>query len=338
MGDPTQNYINHIVLVLDESGSMHPHRSELVKVADAQIKHLADRSQHLDQETRVTIYTFSNTVRCIIYDKDVLRLPSIAQYYNPNGGTALIDATMQAVDDLAMTPEKYGDHAFLMYVLSDGEENSSRAFRAVHLAERLKRLPDHWTVAALVPNAIGMHDAKRVGFPAANVAIWSATSEHGIEEVGKTIKDATERFMVARASGVRGTHTLFATGEDKVNSTTIKAAGLKPVAPSKYDLIPVIHDEAIKDFVEGTCGLKFKLGRYYYQLMKTETIQPQKDVAILEVATGKIYNGKQARDLIGLPDVQVRAKPDPNKKYVTFVQSTAPNRKLIAGTKLLILT
>jgi Mg-chelatase subunit ChlD len=51
-----QNYINHIVMVLDMSGSMSPHARELIKVADGQIAHLARRSQELDQETRITVY------------------------------------------------------------------------------------------------------------------------------------------------------------------------------------------------------------------------------------------------------------------------------------------
>jgi Mg-chelatase subunit ChlD len=69
-----QNYINHVVLVLDESASMTNHKRDLVRVADGQIEYLARRSQELDQETRVSVYVFSNEVKCLIYDKDVLRL------------------------------------------------------------------------------------------------------------------------------------------------------------------------------------------------------------------------------------------------------------------------
>lgn len=74
---------------------------ELVKVADAQIAYLAQRSKELDQETRITVYTFNNTVQCVVYDKDVLRLPSIAEFYQPRGMTALIDATLKSQDDLS---------------------------------------------------------------------------------------------------------------------------------------------------------------------------------------------------------------------------------------------
>lgn len=62
------NIINHIALVLDSSSSMSGLASRLVQVVDAKIKHLATLSEELGQETRVSIYTFSDTVRCVVYD------------------------------------------------------------------------------------------------------------------------------------------------------------------------------------------------------------------------------------------------------------------------------
>ena len=99
-----ENIINHIVLVLDASTSMTHLSSELIKVADNQIAHLAIRSKELDQETRITVYSFASSgydwrtpkIDCLVYDKDVLRMPSIAQVYQAKGNTPLIDATIVA--------------------------------------------------------------------------------------------------------------------------------------------------------------------------------------------------------------------------------------------------
>src|SRR5262245_5192357 len=127
MNSKPQNYINHIALVLDASSSMSPLRDQVVKVADNQIEHLARRSKELDQETRVTVYTFASEIECLFYDKDVLRLPSLKTHYKAYGNTRLVDASIKALEDLSKTPELYGDHAFLAYVLTDGEENYSSA-------------------------------------------------------------------------------------------------------------------------------------------------------------------------------------------------------------------
>lgn len=338
-----QNYINHIALVLDKSSSMGIHRTALVKVADAQIAYLAQRSKELDQETRVTVYTFADKVECVIYDKDVLRLPSIAEVYEPYGWTAMLDGTHQAIDDLKMTPEKYGDHAFLIYVLTDGMENASTRADRHTLSDRIKGLPDHWTMAALVPDATAKHEAKRFGFPADNVAVWDANSAKGMAEVGETIKKATDTFMANRAKGVRGTKNLFG-GATAVNDATIQAAALKPLPTSEYVLIPVPPQPAakhgepikIKEFVEG-CNHHYQIGKAYYQLNKRERIQGNKDIVIVEKATAKVYRGDGVRGMLGLPDLETRVYPDANPKFQIFVQSTSVNRYLEVGTKLLLL-
>src|SRR6185437_12931220 len=235
----SQNYINHIVMVLDMSYSMMPHRSNLIAVADGQISHLARRSKELDQETRITVYVFDDVNECVIYDKDVLRLPSIAKFYHPRGGTALRDATGQALIELAETPERYGDHAFLVYVLTDGEENRSRMVSAAQLKSSIAALPDHWTVAALVPNAMGKHAAKQCGFPSDNIAIWNPDDKGGVAEVGETIKQATENFMTNRAKGVRGSKSLFSVGADVLNTQTVAAAGLTPLDVDSYNILHI---------------------------------------------------------------------------------------------------
>lgn len=338
-----QNFINHIALVLDRSSSMSPHAEALIKVADAQVAYLAQRSKELDQETRVTIYVFANDVECVVYDKDVLRLPSIREFYKPYGWTSLLDGTLQALDDLKMTPEKYGDHAFLLYVLTDGAENASRRSDKFSLADRINALPNHWTMAALVPDQTGKHEAKRFGFPADNIAVWDTSSVKGVAEVGETIKKATDTFMTNRAKGVRGTKNLFG-GAAVVNDATIQAAALTPLPTSAYVLIPVPpqpvekKDEPIKikEFVEG-CNHHYMIGKAYYQLNKRERIQGNKDIVIVEKSTAKVFKGDGVRAMLGLPDLETRVYPDTNPKYQIFIQSTSVNRYLEVGTKLLLL-
>lgn len=330
-----ENYINHVVLVLDASSSMGPHKNELIKVADGQVEYLARRSQELDQETRVSVYSFNQQVQCLIYDKDVLRLPSIKTLYNTSGMTALVDATLKSLDDLEQTATLYGDHAFLAFVLTDGQENSSKS-RPAKLVDRLGSLPVNWTVAGLVPDQRSVFEAKSFGFPPENIAVWNATSAAGVVEVGKTIRTATENFMTARTKGVRGTRSLFSTGLDAVNKNTVRSA-LKPLSQDAYYVFPVHKDSVIKEYINSR-GLTYKIGKGFYQLTKIETIQPQKQVAIREKKTGKVYWGEAARDLLGLPrGAEARVKPDINPEYDVFIQSTAVNRKLLRNTDVLVM-
>jgi hypothetical protein len=330
-----QNLINHVALVLDASSSMHHLREHVIRVADEQISYLARRSEELKQETRITVYVFSSTVKCLVYDMDVLRLPSLREVYRPEGMTALIDATLKSQDDLAQTPELYGDHSFLTFVITDGAENRSRS-SAGDLRTRLLNLPDNWTVAVLVPDQVAKREAKQFGFPSENIAIWDSTSTRGLEEGFETIRRATDTFMKSRASGTRGTRSLFSTGADAVNADTIKSANLKPLAKDTYILIPVPSDTPIREFVQ-KAGYTYRTGRAHYQLMKTETIQGNKELMVVEKSSGRAYSGPDARKIVGLPDMTVRVKPDHNPDFDIFVQSTSTNRKLIAGTRLLLL-
>ncbi|WP_432038558.1 vWA domain-containing protein [Streptomyces cucumeris] len=341
-----QNYINHVALVLDASSSMSHLSRKVVEVADQQIAYLARRSGELDQETRVTVYVFADKVECVIYDKDVLRMPSLKQLYRAGGMTALLAAALKSQRELAQTAQLYGDHSFLTFVLTDGQENAShrcpdapsRDPRELveSVAGMFSAQEDNWTLAVLVPDQMGKREAMQCGFPKDNIAIWDATSTQGLEEAGHVIQQATEKFMVGRTKGIRGSRAVFSTGAEAVNQDTIKAAGLTPVSPSMYRLIPVARDAAIRDWVIES-GHTYRTGGAFYQLSKSEKVQARKQIAVLEKKTDRVYTGPEARALLGLPDVEVRVKPDHNDDFTIFVQSTSVNRKLIPNTRLLLM-
>lgn len=341
-----QNYINHVALVLDASSSMSHLSGKVVEVADQQIAYLARRSQELDQETRVTVYAFSDKVECVIYDKDVLRMPSLKQLYRTGGMTALLAASLKSQHELAQTAQLYGDHSFLTFVLTDGQENASHRCPGAPtrnprelvqaVATMIETQEDNWTLAVLVPDQMGKREAMQCGFPKDNIAIWDATSTQGLDEAGQVILKATENFMVGRTKGIRGSRAVFSTGAETVNKDTIEAAGLTPADPSKYELIPVSRETAIRDWVIES-GHSYRTGCAFYQLGKPEKIQARKQIAVLEKKTDQIYTGPEARALLGLPNAEVRVKPDHNDDFTIFVQSTSVNRKLIANTRLLLM-
>ncbi|MFD8142166.1 vWA domain-containing protein [Streptomyces sp. NPDC059708] len=341
-----QNFINHVALVLDASSSMSHLSDKVVEVADQQIAYLARRSQELDQETRVTVYVFADKVECVIYDKDVLRMPSLKQLYRVGGMTALLAATLKSQRELAQTAQLYGDHSFLTFVLTDGQENASHRCADAPsrdpreltraMATMIETQRDNWTLAVLVPDQMGRREAMGCGFPKDNIAIWDATSTRGLEEAGQVIREATEKFMVGRTKGIRGSRAVFSTGAEAVNAKTVMAAGLTPVEEGEYQLVPVAREAGIREWIV-ECGHTYRTGGAYYQLSKSEKVQARKKIAVLEKKTDRVYTGPQARALLGLPDAEVRVKPDQNDDFTIFVQSTSVNRKLVANTRLLLM-
>lgn len=331
-----QGYINHVAIIADASSSMTRHKSALIKVLDGQVKHLAQRSTELNQETRVTYYVFNQTVECLVYDKDVLRLPSIQNRYNPRGRTALMDAAHRGIGDLQQTAQLYGDHAFLVYVLTDGQENESHLVTSSMLNRTLTGLPENWTVAALVPDQSGVFEAKKFGFPAGNIQVWDTTSSEGLVEAGGTIRRATDQFMTGREKGIRGSRSVFSMDPSNLNTSNLYKAGLRPLKTEEFVQLPVAVTSDIKPFVEDH-GISYRLGIAYYQLTKTETIQAGKKIAVRRRSTGEVFTGQHARDLLGLADDAVKVTPGYNPDFDVFVQSTSVNRKLLPSTDLLVI-
>jgi hypothetical protein len=166
-----------------------------------------------------------------------------------------------------------------------------------------------------------------------------------MEEASQVITRAHTSYMEARATGLRSTNNLFDMSAAAVNATTIQAAGLTPLDPSEYVLIPVIFkppfkegDDWISTFTE-SIGYQYVARRGFYQLtLASVLVQAHKEIAVVEKKSGKVYTGKNARALLGLPDMNVTLKASQNPDYDIFIQSTSNNRKLLLGSKYLYLT
>lgn len=329
--------IEHIVIVIDESGSMNTHRTTVPLIVDNLTSHLAQRFKELgaNEEVRISIFTFGSRTgyKCLIWDRDVLRMPSIKGNYDPYGNTALITATSKSIDTLLRTPQEYGDHSFLMYIVTDGYENASQYRDIQTFPAKLGGLPDNWTVGIFVPDQRGVYEAKKFGFPKDSISVWDTSKSFA--EVGTVITRTTDTFLENRSKGFKGTKSLFSMKRLTVND--IKN-NLTPLMYTQYNLLPTAYDVRIDQLAERFTGSPLVRGCGFYQLTKKETVQDYKQVAVQLKQGGAIYVGKQARQLLGLPDQTVDVVPDSHPEYTIYVQSTAPNRKILAGTNLLLLT
>lgn len=333
-----QNYINHIALVVDKSGSMFSVGQDLVKVFDQEIEHLKSRSVELNQETRISVYLFGSDVECLVFDMDAMRMPSLKQFYNASGQTKLIDAVIKSVEDMNKLPQLYGDHAFLVYALTDGEENNSRNYPAA-LKDTLNKLPENWTIVCMVPNSRGIHEAKKFGFPVNNIQVWN-TDSAGTVEVGKSFRSAMDNYMDNRSKGVRGSSNFFSldTSGIKVKDASANLTKLSTDKYKRYQVNSGFNGFAvIRDFVEAATGKSYVKGSTYYELTKTEMIQSYKEICIQDRKSTAVYSGANARTLLGLPNSDVKVSPDKHSGWRIFVQSTSVNRKLPRNSYVLVM-
>lgn len=362
-----KNKIHHITYVLDQSGSMQRHLYDVPKVMDDLIAGLAEDSRnHPGEETRVSVFAFSNPHKerfeCYLYDMDVLHVPSISGLYKITGGTALCDAMVQVIEDIAMIPEKYGEHFHLVYLLSDGEELHSTTQGRQRLPQLIRQLPQNVTLGAFTPSMQGKHFLMRYGFERDNISVWDPTQQGAVLEAGRTMAASTASYMATTRSGsATSVKNLF-------TANAPKAAELKrdlvPVTPGSYYFHSVTAED-LAQVANGRIEEVFELkerqavaagrqktaqvyipGRVYYEFSKRERIQHYKKIVIAIYDRSRneedVYSGPGVREKLGLPDdgkSEVRISPGEwiSKGYKVYVLSTSNNRKVVPGTRLLVM-
>ena len=322
---------NHVSILLDVSFSMRTILPQVVKVFNAQIAGLRASSLAHEQETRVSVYKFSSAVDNLIFDVDVAR-PMLLEELKPEYNTRLLDALDRCLNDMQLLPQVYGDHAFMVYLLTDGEENESRITNAAAMTRRLGSLPENYTIAAFAPDERARDLLIKYGIPEGNVELWQPDKK-GLLDVERKFGVTMENFYTSRASGIRGSSCVF---------SSLKVKDVKAVAKEVrgYKMLQYkggVDGMAIKDYVITKLG-RYVIGSTYYELVKPEKIQPSKAIAVQNIKSGKVYVGTEARSLLGLPDdKEVRVKPVDNDKWTVFVQSKSVNRKIVNGQRLLVL-
>lgn len=330
------NLINHVAFVIDESSSMGPLKKELLEVLNGIVTRLKIAGEKSGQETRVSLYSFSTNVRCFAFDIDISRFEFPKEYF-PCGMTALLEAVGTCVQEMSLIPEIHGDHAFLVYVLTDGQDNQSTRYSSsclnTVLRERMGR--ENWSFGILVPDTRGYEDARRAGFDQPCIKVWESTKK-GMKAVESVVHDSVEAFYAGRKSGKRNSRSLFQVDLSGVTSTKVRGA-LDPLPEGCFSLKWVGNrDRVIREFCEAEFGVYDK-GSVYYQLVKPETVQGYKKIAIQNVASGKVYVGDAARDLLKIGKEDLRLKPGEFGHFRVFIQSTSVNRKLLAHTMILVL-
>jgi hypothetical protein len=107
-------------------------------------------------------------------------------------------------------------------------------------------------------------------------------------------------------------------------------AELHPCAPTKFQVFNVGEDIGIKEFCE-MMRIRFEKGRGFYEFIKPEIVQPQKEIVLMNRETGDLYEGDVARKIAGIGKNEEKAKIKPGDlpKYRIFIQSTSVNRKLL---------
>ena len=259
------------------------------------------------------------------------------EYIADGNSTPLFDSVGDLIEQLQAVPDAADPEvSFIVMVITDGEENSSKKWSGASISRKIKELQatDRWTFVFRVPRG-GRRTLVGYGIPDGNILEWDQTTK-GVQAATVATRSAVKSFYAARATGVKSTDKFYA----DLSTVSIKEVQTALVDISgQVDVYVVGKANAgvqIRDFVEAQ-GVTFSKGCAFYQLSKTEEVQDYKQIVIRDKQKGAVYSGFAARDMLGLPQSGTcKLAPGQHGQYEIFIQSTSVNRKLVENTNVLV--
>lgn len=158
----------HILMVLDESGSMIPQRNDVV----GGFNNFITEQKSSDDECVVSLIKFNTSKQTVFsaipIEEVQLLTPS---QYSPSGFTALYDAVAEAIS----LGEEVTSDRVLCVVVTDGEENSSKEISFEKITSLIKdhEAMDNWTFVYLGVDPLSW--AQQVGMSASNTRSYDPT-------------------------------------------------------------------------------------------------------------------------------------------------------------------
>lgn len=229
----------HVVIILDESGSMAQTRDVTIRGVNEQIQKIKESGKSDKVKTFVSFVTFNSRgqTKFRIFNQAVENLNEITEKdYVPNGSTAIYDAVGEAVDKyITETKHDDKDTTYLFVIVSDGEENSSGTYTAKLIAEKIQELQKNgrWTFTYMGSNQDLSKVSADMGIPLSNMAMYSS-SVAGTTR-GMTLNSAAiDGYMQTRSKGVVPVASSFYNSDNKVADFTEDA--LTPLDLSKITL------------------------------------------------------------------------------------------------------
>ena len=333
---------NHIAIVLDRSGSMSMLWTSAVKAYNDTINTIRAQSRAKGIPTYVTLVSFGDTVRMDYKGLPIEEVPVLSAAWENLGMTALMDATSEAIHHLSYPwygavgfnhPLLDNEDARLVIVISDGEENKSRNINKLKFKTLIDSInaKDNWSLAFQLPRQYVNRFSDTFGVSLDNIQPWDLTQQ-GTETASQGTQSAVQNYYAVRSTGAKSVKTFYK--DITTNAPQILPSQLQD-ATYAFKEFEVKEEAPIKDFLEKKTRKAYVIGSGYYQLMKSEKVQPTKRVLLVDKTTKRIYGGPSARKAIGLDSTPAKVTPGNHGNYEIYVQSASPNRKLPRGTKVL---
>lgn len=169
----------HLVLIVDESGSMSHIRKDTVGGLDSLIK----EQKEAKGEVTVTTSFFNSRTRSIHNFAKIEDVGSYEQVYRPSGYTALLDSVGTTIDSvgkvLADMKEEDRPSKVMVVISTDGQENCSQEFTKEAIREKIKHQQDvySWEFVFIGANQDSFAEAGKLGIGASSTMNYAYSND-----------------------------------------------------------------------------------------------------------------------------------------------------------------
>lgn len=324
---------NYVAFVLDQSGSMGALRTAAMNDYNTTLSAITNAATSTMQDTIVSLTTFNSRITREVVNSNPHVLKPLT-HYSCSHTTKLWAAIIDTLKVLESLPDFNESHVTsLVMVTTDGEDDAgNRGYDFDELKRMISRLQrsEKLSLVFRIPRGSRSY-FNGLGVPDGNIQEWDTTIQ-GMEVATAKTTQAVNTFYASRSAGAKSSSVFYA------NAAQVDTSVLVDISQEVSLYIVPNHSGVleIRDFVLSKRQVYLK-GAAFYQLTKTEPrISHKKLILIREKNTGKVYTGKDARSMIGLPtDANARLHPGDHGAYDIFIQSESTNRHLMAGTGLI---
>lgn len=213
---------NRIAIILDRSTSMAVIHKEAVAMFNEQIRTIKEKNE--DMDTRVSLFTFSTVAdEPTVFNAPVTELLELSETdYIPRGWTAMYDGIGMAIDRLSALPEASDkDCAFLVMIITDGEENQSKKYTGYTIADRIKLLQatGKWTFTFMGANVDVEKMSKSLNILKGNATAFTPTMD-GMLSAASMNSSAIASYLNTRTIGAHAPSELYGQGNTVSITTT----------------------------------------------------------------------------------------------------------------------
>ena len=173
----TKDLVTEIVCIIDKSGSMHSIKNDAIGGFNTFI----GEQKKLEGKANVSLVLFNTEYSPVYYNKPLNDVEALNEStFKPVGGTALLDAIGRTLNEL-MTKEgsEIAPDKYLVVILTDGEENSSREYTNEAIKKIIEdlRAKGNWEFVYLGANQDAFRVAGGMGISVSNSMNFIADSE-----------------------------------------------------------------------------------------------------------------------------------------------------------------